>query len=131
MHDPLTVAFRIVAPWHRRWPSGRKYRPELACVWHREPGGHDGGTICRTYDLATGRALHAWRWHVWHWRLQFPPLQELRRRLLTRCQVCGGRHDPRGRRPVNVALSWEGPRGRFWQGEPGLVHAECYARVRG
>ncbi len=31
------------------------------------------------------------RWHVWHWRIQVPLLQLLRRWLFVRCAVCRGR----------------------------------------
>lgn len=28
------------------------------------------------------------RWHVWHWRIQIVPLQQLKRFLFARCAVC-------------------------------------------
>lgn len=64
-----------------------------------------------------------WRWHVRHWKIQVQPLQAVRRSLLTRCSWCGGRS--RKRDHVNVSHSWDGPRGRWWQGEPGLFHHDC------
>lgn len=118
MHDPLIVAFEIKRPWPTRRDSrGWRYWPSVVTVWHREPGGGDANTVCK-YD---GR----WRIHVHHWRLQVPPLQELRRHLLTRCGWCGGRS--RKGDYVNVSHSWDGPRGRWWQGEPGLFHMDCSA----
>ncbi|WP_405888815.1 hypothetical protein OG762_36660 [Streptomyces sp. NBC_01136] len=136
MHDPLTVAFEIRRPWPKpdkwktehsartgtRWQfngafwvvAGRGlYFPGLITVWHRDPSGYDD-TTCRS---------ERWRLHVHHWKIQIRPLQELRRRLLTRCSWCNGRH--RKGDPVNVSHSWDGPRSRWWQGEPGLFHADC------
>lgn len=136
MHDPLTVAFEIRRPWPKtsdwkteqaattgtRWQKGTAfwvlagrglYFPSLITVWHRDPSG---------YDHITCRGTR-WRLHVHHWKIQVRPLQELRRRLLTRCAWCHGRH--RKRDAVNVARSWDGPRGHWWQGERGLYHRDC------
>jgi hypothetical protein len=71
------------------------------------------------------KVLHGWRFHVHHWKIQVHSLQALRRRLLTRCAWCGGRS--RKGDLVNVSHSWDGPRGRWWQGEPGLYHQDCSA----
>lgn len=140
MHDPLTVAFEIRRPWPRRdaWKTqlaartgtrwehrgaftviaGRGlYWPCLITIWHRDPSGYDDLTC----NALRGRA---WRWHVHHWHLQIHSYQHLRRRLLTRCAVCGGR-SVKGH-PVNVGTQWDGPRGHWWQGEPGLTHSDCY-----
>lgn len=140
MHDPLTVAFEIRRPWPRtdstgltphvrveegRWEIGRSpfwivagkriYWPCMVTVWHRDPSG---------YDTTTCPYGGHWRLHVHHWRLQIHPFQQLRRRLLTRCEVCGGRSVKD--HPVNVGTQWDGPRGHWWQGEPGLTHSDCY-----
>lgn len=118
MHDSLVVAFEIKRPWpNRRGKSGYRYWPALVTVWHREPGDADALSVCK----------HGTRWqlHIHHWRLQFPPLQALRRRLLTRCAWCGGRS--RKGDPVNISHSRDGPRGHWWQGEPGLYHHDCSA----
>lgn len=150
MHDSLVVAFEIRRPWPSRsstpagqatrwkvsgafWTlAGRRYFfPSLVTVWHREPGGADSGEVCkrhvRTRDPITGewsvRMLGGWRWHVHHWKVQVRPLQHARRRLLTRCSWCGGR-SVKGD-PVNISHQWDGPRGRWWQGEPGLFHLDC------
>lgn len=132
MHDPLVVAFEIRRPWPKR--SGidvrRWYWPPLVTVWHREPGGHDSGEVCkhyRRYQDAAGdwqyKFLHGWKLHVHHWKVQVHPLQEVRRWILTRCAWCGGRHSKGD--AVNHSLSWDGPCGRWWQGEPGLYHGDC------
>jgi hypothetical protein len=149
MHDPLVVAFEIRRPWPKRQtycpPSdgrfawmppfftvfGRRYWfPPVVTIWHREPGGHDSGEICKHYRRTRQpdgtwrtKILHGWRFHLNHWRVQIGPLQALRRRLLTRCAWCGGRehrHDA-----INISHSWDGPRGRWWRGEPGVYHHDC------
>jgi hypothetical protein len=129
MHDPLVVAFQMRRPWPRRSLAGRRrwYWPPIVTVWHREPRGRDSGEVCRHYrhDTDTGKTtiLHGWRWHVHHWRIQIHAVQELRRRLLTRCAWCGGPH--RKADPVNISHQWDGPRGPWWRGERGLYHWEC------
>lgn len=138
MHDPLTVAFEIRSPWPKRdaWKTERAVRtgtrweiggafwtiagyglyfPSLITVWHRDPSGYDD-TTCRA---------QRWRLHIHHWRIQILPLQQMRRRLLTRCAWCNGRSAKADQ--VNVSHSWDGPRGRWWQGEPGLFHRDCSA----
>jgi hypothetical protein len=134
MHDPLVVAFEIRRPWPKRMahPGGQPYRywPAIVTVWHREPRGRDSGEVCKHYRRWQGidgewhvKYLHAWKWHVHHWHLQVRPLQQLRRALLTRCAWCGGRS--RKGDVVNYSHSWNGPRGHWWQGEPGLYHGDC------
>jgi len=138
MHDPLTVAFEIRRPWPEaadwrteqaartgtRWRFGAPYMvlagrglyfPCMITVWHRDPSGYDD-TICRR---------KRWRWHLHHWKIQISPLQRLRRRLLTRCTWCNGR-SVKGD-SVNLSHQWDGPRGRWWKGEPGLFHRDCSA----
>lgn len=139
MQDPLTVAFEVPRPWPRidaygtrltarngiRWRcrrhhdtviAGRAIRwPSLITVWHRDPSGVDDKT-CPTYPG------NAWRLHVHHWRLQIHPLQQWRRRLLTRCEVCGGR-SKKGH-VVNVRRSWT-PKAPWWRGETGLAAMAC------
>lgn len=135
MHDPGVVAFNIRRPWPKRstpilrderwrfrgafWTiAGRGlYWPALVTVWHRESGGKDAFAVCGP----AGR--WQWRWHVHHWHLQFPPLQHLRRRLLTRCAWCGGRS--RRRDAVNVSHTWDGLKSPWWRGERGLFHSDC------
>ncbi|MFD0429452.1 hypothetical protein ACFQ60_22515 [Streptomyces zhihengii] len=115
---------------HPFWTlAGREfYFPALVVVWHREPGGRDGLTVCgRRVQRRDGtwRWRRGWRLHVHHWRIQLPPLQALRRHLLTRCAWCKGRS--RRGDAVNISHQWNGPRGRWWRGEPGLYHRDCSA----
>lgn len=62
------------------------------------------------------------RWHVWHWRIQIHPWQTLRRRLLTRCALCGNRFKW-GESPTSIG--WNTPRLRWFRGEEGCFHSEC------
>lgn len=104
------------------------YWPPLIVVWHREPDGADALTVCRKRTQrpdGTWKFSRGWVWHVHHWKIQVPPLQEARRRLLTRCTWCGGRSTKAA--PVNVSHQWDGPRGRWWQGAPGRYHMRCSA----
>ena len=45
--------------------------------------------------VAEWRRRSGWRipvrWHVWHWRIQLHPIQDLKRWAFTRCVDCGGR----------------------------------------
>src|SRR5262249_54435633 len=79
VHDSLTVALKIPRPWPRHHGgSGGRYWPAIITVWHREPGGHDSGAVCKPYrrvfDEGTRtwrlKPSHAWRLHFWHWRIQ-------------------------------------------------------------
>ena len=138
MHDPLAVAFEIRRPWPKhdtysteqavragtRWKTGGAvwvlaghglYFPCLITVWHRDPSGYDH-TTCRA---------KRWRLHIHHWKIQIPPLQQLRRGLLTRCTWCRGRS--RKGDQVNHSHQWDKTRGRWWQGEPDLYHHDCSA----
>lgn len=133
MHSPEVVAFNIRRPWpkrdktfdrRRQWSwrppyftfAGREWRfPELITVWHNEPGGHDALSVC-------GRQSH-WQWHVHHWSIQIHPLQVWRRRLLTRCEWCGGRSTKGD--SVNHSHTWDGVHSPWWRGERGLYHADC------
>lgn len=107
--------------------AGRDYYwPPVVTVWHREPGGHDSLSICGGwYDDRNGkrRFRTSWKWHVHHYKLQFPPLQDARRHLLTRCEVCGGKS--RRGHMVNVSHSWDRPKAPWWRGETGLSHVDC------
>lgn len=111
--------------------AGRElYWPPLITVWHREPGGRDALSVCRRRWQDKNGAWHfshGWHWHLAHWRIQVHPAQNLRRRLLTRCEICGGR-DRKGHR-VNLSSSWDRPPGRWWRGEPGLRHMDCDRRT--
>ena len=151
MHDPLVVAFEIRRPWPKRdtWKteqSARKgvrwqfrgafwvlagrglYWPALITVWHREPGGRDALTVCgkrvQRKD-GTWTRRRTWRLHIHHWRIQIPPLQMLRRRLLTRCAWCHGR-SVKGD-SVNFSHQRDQRRSHWWEGESGLYHRDCSA----
>lgn len=107
--------------------NGRDYYfPPLITVWHREPGGRDGLTVCsRRVQRRDGtwRRTRGWKWHIHHYKITLRFYQQLRRRFLTRCAWCGGR-DRKGD-AVNISHSWDGPRARWWQGEKGLFHRDC------
>lgn len=116
MHDPKVVAFEL------KWPN--------ITVWHKEPGGRDSGEVCRHYitrQLPDGSqrtvVTNGWKYHVHHWKLQVHCLQRLRRRLLTRCDWCGGRSHKGD--PVNCSRGLGGPRAPWWRGERGLEHVDC------
>lgn len=91
--------------------------------------------MCKHYERTqqpngtwTSKILSGWRWHVHHWRIQVPPLQHLRRRLLTRCAWCGGRS--RKGDAVNVSNGGSEQRAPWWRGEQGLHHLDCSAIAR-
>jgi len=123
------------ATWKQPWKGWRKfwvvagvqvYWPALIRVWHREPEGRDALTVCqtRTKQLdGTWKFSRGWHWHIHHWKVQIPPLQDLRRRLLTKCEECGRKGRP------NVSHQWDREPGRWWQGERGLYHSECSSLV--
>lgn len=105
------------------------YWPPMITIWHNEPGGRDALSTCRDRRQrpdGTWYLTRGWKWHLTHFSLQFPPLQHLRRTLLTRCAWCGGRS--RKGDVVNCSAQWGAPRGRWWQGEPGLFHEGCLGR---
>jgi hypothetical protein len=64
------------------------------------------------------------RWHVHHWRLQIPFVQKLNRSLWTRCAKCGGRFRWG---ESGVSGSWESKGPRWFNGERGLSHSNCYS----
>ncbi|OZE35642.1 MULTISPECIES: hypothetical protein [unclassified Rhodococcus (in: high G+C Gram-positive bacteria)] len=140
MHDPKVVAFNIRRPYPEkssrgagrtpRWKiqisrnhvspfvtlAGREYYfPDLITVWHVEPHGEDAlRGECRGTR---------WQWHVHHWEIQWCFIQRWRRRLLTRCEWCGGRSTKRD--VVNCSHQWDGPKQSLWRGERGLFHMSC------
>lgn len=95
----------------------------LATIWHVEPGGRDSGDVCKHW--ADGKPKRAWKWHVHHWSIQIPALQEFRARLFDRCAECGRKGRP------NISHGWDGPGvgWRKWRSRPGLYHYECSALV--
>jgi hypothetical protein len=51
------------------------------------------------------------RWHIHHWRIQFHPLQQLKRRYWDKCAICGKR-------------GFKGSAHSDWDGKR-LWHSEC------
>lgn len=157
MHDPLSIAFEIRNPWPKRDESydtdpaatrGRLagrwtwrlpffrvagYGWYFSCfitVWHREPGGHDVGEICKHATRVQGtdgkwryKFHHAWKLHIHHWHIQVHPYQRFRRWALTRCEWCGGRS--RKGDPVDVSNGAYREKTAWWRGEEGLYHHDC------
>ncbi len=133
--NPENLGERTYRWWrprgYRLFLHGQEYRVgTLATVWHVEPGGRDSGQVCPHYRRQqqadgtwTTTRLHGWRWHVHHWRIQVPALQELRRRLLTRCEWCSGPSRKRDR--VNVSHQWDRGPSPWWRGDRGLYHHDC------
>lgn len=120
--SPFQVAFG------REW-----YFPALVTVWHVEPKGHDSGTVCkhaRRWEDEHGewhyKSLNGWRWHVWHWHIQIPPVQTVKRFLFERCIECGRRF-PWGYAPVSH--QWDGPPTRWFRINRRSYHHECSALV--
>lgn len=135
--DPAATHGRLAGRWAWRLPYFRVagygwYFSCVVTVWHREPGGHDVGEICKHSTRVQGadgkwrhKRRHAWRFHVNHWRLQIDSWQRLRRRLLTRCEWCGGRS--RKGDPINVSNGAYREKTAWWRGEEGLCHGDCSA----
>lgn len=135
--NPENLGERVYRWWrprgYRLFLAGQEYRAAtLATIWHCEPGGRDSGEVCKHYrrdqqpdGTWSTTVLRAWRWHVHHWRVQIGPLQQLRRRVLTRCAWCAGRS--RKGDAVNVSAGWDREAGPWWRGERGLYHSECLA----
>lgn len=121
MHDPMTVAFEIRSPFRQKpcalFPEG--YRKTLVTIWHRDPelGGDDSS--CWRERPSEWRG---WRWHFWHWRIQFHPIQALKRWLFSRCAGCG-KGFPWDYSPVS--LQWNGTGPRWFRGEHAVYHHEC------
>lgn len=123
------------ATWRKPWTGWMAfwtiagygfYFPSVITVWHREPDGKDALTVCRTRSQrpdGTWRYTKGWVWHVHHWKIQVSPLQDLRRRLLTKCEECGRKGRP------NVSHQWDAKRGPWWRGERGLYHSQCSSLI--
>lgn len=125
-----------VYPWwnlngYRPVVAGRIYNwYRFATVWHVEPDGRDSGTVCkhsiRWQDEDQkwhSKNAKSWKWHVHHWKIQIHFLQKLRRRLLTRCEYCGGRSTKTN--PVNCTHHWDRKKTPWWRGELYLHHSGC------
>lgn len=134
---PAPAGTRLRSRWAWRPPfvrvAGRGWHfAGLITVWHHEPGGHDAGQICKRWrakQTRSGRTRHvtrfAWYLHVHHWHIQIHPLQDFRRRTLTRCEWCRGRS--RKGDPVDVSNGSYREKTKWWRGEEGLYHLDCSA----
>lgn len=71
MHDPMTVAFTIKAPWWYRPKSGpfkgKRYHATLVTIWHVDPekGGSDDscGYTVPHLSKCQRKRLKSWAWH--------------------------------------------------------------------
>lgn len=123
------------ATWRKPWSgwmafwvvAGRGfYWPSMITIWHVEPNGRDALTVCRDRVQrpdGSWKYVGRWKLHVHHWKIQVSPLQNLRRRLLTRCEECGRKGSP------DTSHQWDGERGPWWKGERGLFHSQCSSLV--
>lgn len=62
------------------------------------------------------------RFHVWHWRIQIHPIQELKRWLFSRCCWCGLRF-AWGESPIGY--SWHGTGPLWFRSERSVAHGRC------
>lgn len=129
-----TGAQNLGRPIYRWWrPAGyrvavrgRAFRlRRLVTIWHVEPNGADTGTICKHW--VAGKHKTAWKWHIHHWHLQVPILQQIRRYLFERCELCGRRY-PWNYAPISH--QWDRQRdGHWWNITKGAYHHECSSLV--
>jgi hypothetical protein len=63
------------------------------------------------------------KYHFWHWQIQVYFLLNLKRWLWSRCTKCGKRFEW-GYAPISN--QWDGDGPRWFRGEPGVYHSECY-----
>jgi hypothetical protein len=138
------------------WARKQWYFPPLITIWHIDRNEYGDDDSCRrgirTAQVAVHEGLsslskhrgerrstkqlhriHSILWwlfchyhwfHPHHWRVQIHPLQKLRRKLLTRCTGCGKRFRY-GYAPVSGCGG--APNRRWFQGELGLFHFDCYS----
>lgn len=123
---------------HKRWQLSNKEINEIAHLasW---PGDNLRRTFYQAMDnpeqlgwlfvyvaSAYLRLHRPWwdhpRWHVHHWRIQIPFIQDLQRFLFSRCAGCGKRFTW-GYAPISN--SWHGDGPRWFKGERGVYHHEC------
>lgn len=132
------------ATWRKPWNgwmafwtvAGRGlYWPPMIVVWHREPGGHDSGEICKHHTRAGWnetkgvwivKVSNRWRWHMHHWRIQVPFLGNIRRFFFERCIECGRRY-PWGY--ATFSHQWDEPRGKWFRITHRAYHYECSSLV--
>lgn len=72
------------------------------------------------------RATRPWykhpRWHVWHWHIQIPAIQNLKRWAFSRCARCGGGFRW-GQSPVTDQWESDGP--SWFRSERAVRHGDC------
>lgn len=98
-------------------------------IWHVEPGGRDSGEVCKHHrQKADGtRSWNSrWKWHVWHWRIQIAPVDNIRRYLLRRCGECGRRF-PYKYAPISH--QWDSPKLHWWSIDRHAYHHECSSLI--
>lgn len=88
----------------------------------RETMQHLYGLIAKNIQRVNRPWWKAPRWHVWHWRIQIPFLQDLKRFLFSRCARCGKRFTW-GYAPISNQWGGGGP--RWFRGERDVYHHEC------
>ena len=77
MHDPLVMLCEI--------------RLIGLDVWHREPRGHDSGTVCGRIPRTTLARIWWTARHVHHLHLRWWPAFNIRRWITDHCDHCGKR----------------------------------------
>lgn len=161
MHDPMTVAFDIRSPFGKKnelmKDKSYRYHAPIITIWHVDPESDGTDDSCDWFGrkLPRGvrdevnslpedarRAVHMtlwvigdrrpWyrkpKWHVRHWRLQVHPIQQFKRWTFSRCAGCGHRFRW-GYAPVSNGWGSSGP--RWFQGEAGIYHGECFNMPKG
>lgn len=74
MHDPMTVAWEVRAPWFRRdkhFSSGR-YHPSLVTIWHVDPEADGSDDSCDWGGRRLGSAAKALAKEMAEWDDRFP-----------------------------------------------------------
>lgn len=82
-------------------------------------------TVLRCYLTFHRRWWQHPRWHVHHWSIRVPMLQQFKRWAFNRCAGCGGRFTF-GYCPTTH--SWHGDGPRWFRREPDVFHSECAYR---
>lgn len=79
LHESLTRKFAI--------GCGEPYDADA-----REQMIRETASVVYGWILRSCRPWHRHpRWHFWHWEIQIPAMQSLKRMLFSRCATCGGR----------------------------------------
>jgi len=115
--DNLRSKLALLAGWHTNSsdPNDEYWRNEQAMA-----------LFASLAVFILGERRRWWqhpRWHVWHWSIQVPFVQNLQRWLFSRCCRCGGRFTW-GYSPTTD--SWNGSGPRWFIGEPGVYHSDCW-----